>query len=322
MEIQEKLESCHILHDDKARRVLNTAPSKSADIEAAELAEAGVTIERLEGLLVPVYSYATQITIHGLFPDTIPYGVGGYKNLVRNGNGSLGVRWSAVDMGKKRLLEDVSRYARSGWHVSITSSDCQVFKMFHPEDGESMADAKAAALACYRSTPDHLYIGSKWAGALMWGAGFVVVLELGAVYERDLWALAGALFGMDPAGYEAAKAEAEREAAERHAQYEAEAAAERESMLAKIAANRAVLEAAGYERATTYTPGYYVKPAEDGFIVIRLEVDKFKRVLRRARRAAALADVHEFAPDPYKKAVVVKPEQLKGYYSMRGVGHG
>lgn len=318
MEIQEKLVSCHVLHDDKARRVLNTAPSMRADITAAELAEAGVTIERLEALRVPVYSYATQITIHGTFPEAIPYGVGGYKNLVRNGNGSLGVRYSAVDMGKKRTLEAVSRYAKTGWHVSITSSDCQCFKMFYPnhEAGETLETAKAAALACYKSTPDHLYIGGKWAGSLLWGAGYVVVIELGAIYERHVWELARVLFGHTPGSYEAAKAQEEREQAERSAQYEAEVQEERARMLAQITEGRSALEAAGYKPAASYTPGYYVKPNGREFLVIRLDVDKFHRMLRRARKAATLAEVKPFTPDKWEKAHVIDPKTLKGYYSL------
>lgn len=101
MNLSEVLESKQIYNDDKARRVLNTAPNQQADITLKEIAD-GVTIERLESLTVPVYQYSTQITIHGIFKD-IPNDlvVAGYKSVFYNQNKSLGVKYIAIDGAKK-----------------------------------------------------------------------------------------------------------------------------------------------------------------------------------------------------------------------------
>ena len=85
MDISEVLDKANIVSDSKARRVLNTAPDKIADITLSEI-ESGVTIERLEALTVPVYQYGTQITIHGTFKDMPTDRVLGYKALFLNQN--------------------------------------------------------------------------------------------------------------------------------------------------------------------------------------------------------------------------------------------
>ena len=109
MTTTEKLETLDCRRDDKARRVSNVAPNTVANITAAEL-EAGVTLERLDELNVPVLRYGTQITIHGVLPDFDPDSrPGGYRAAVKNGNGSVGVRYGAVDASKKQMLRRCSR---------------------------------------------------------------------------------------------------------------------------------------------------------------------------------------------------------------------
>ena len=193
MNITETLESAHITSDSKARRVLNTAPNKDAGITLAEI-EQGVTIERLETLQVPVYQYSTQITIHGTFRD-IPddLRVCGYKSVILNGNGSLGVRYVAIDGAKKKLLEHIARLADdSYWNVNIDSQGCEVYKIFHSQDADN---DKKRTIECYKNTPDTLYIGGKRAVGLMYG-GYAVVLSIGAIYDKNLWLLIKELTGI------------------------------------------------------------------------------------------------------------------------------
>lgn len=192
MDIDTVLQSADILHDDKARRVLNTAPDTYADITINEL-EHGITIERLTSLKVPVYQYGTQITIHGLFNE-VPSDlrVNGYKSIVFNGNKSLGVKYAAIDSDKKTLLRDVSRYGNKTWQIHIDSQGCECWRIFA---SNNHADDKARLIECYNSTPDSLYIGSKQAASLMFG-GYVVIIRLGAVYQSNLWQLITALTGI------------------------------------------------------------------------------------------------------------------------------
>ena len=193
MNIDTILESAHITHDDKARRVLNTAPDTFADITLSEI-ERGITIERLTALNVPVYQYSTQITIHGLFQD-IPSDlrVAGYKAVILNGNNSLGVKYVAIDGAKKQLLRDVSQYGNKTWGISIDSQGCECWRIFASAD--STID-KQKTIECYNSTPDSLYIGGKQAAALMYG-GYAVIIKIGAIYNDNVWPLISALTGIN-----------------------------------------------------------------------------------------------------------------------------
>lgn len=220
MNITETLESAHITSDSKARRVLNTAPDKDAGITLAEI-EQGVTIERLESLQVPVYQYSTQITIHGIFKD-IPEDlrVCGYKSVILNGNGSLGVRYVAIDGAKKKTLERIARIADDTyWNVNIDSQGCEAYKIFHSSDSKN---DKQRAIDCYKTTPDSLYIGGKRAVGLLYG-GYAVILSIGAIYDKNLWLLIKELTGIS-SQVEADKIEHDKEIerAESWAKIEAE----------------------------------------------------------------------------------------------------
>jgi len=61
----------------------------------------------------PVYQYRSCITIHGDIPLISTSGVGGYKNIIQNANGSVEVLWSAIDMLNKLKLAE---YYRSDYH--------------------------------------------------------------------------------------------------------------------------------------------------------------------------------------------------------------
>ena len=240
MNITEVLESAHVISDTKARRVLNTAPDKDAGITLAEI-EQGVTIERLEALNVPVYQYSTQITIHGIFKD-IPddLRVCGYKSVILNGNGSLGVRYVAIDGAKKKTLERVARIADdNAWNVNIDSQGCEAYKIFHTTDH---VNDKKRAIECYNSTPDNLYIGGKRAVGLLYG-GYAVILSIGAIYNSNLWLLIKELTGIS-SQLEADNIEhtQEVERAARWAEREAEYKIERERAAQREAELRAELE--------------------------------------------------------------------------------
>jgi hypothetical protein len=191
MQIEEILLKANITHDDKARRVLNTAPDKIADITLKEI-EKGISIERLETLNVPVYMYGTQITIHGKFadmPDDLR--VCGYKSVFKNGNGSVGIKYVAIDGDKKQLLERISRYRVEGhphWGILSSSEGYIAQRIFRPDD-------KQACIDCYNSTPDSLFIGNKEAFKIFYG-GYAVVLHIGAIYQDNLWPLITALTGI------------------------------------------------------------------------------------------------------------------------------
>ena len=88
--------------DTKARRRVNV--SSAAASVTAEQIEAGITIEAIENIGVPVFLYGGQITIHGKLPGFESDRVLGYKSIFQNGNGSIGVKYIAIDGEKKALI--------------------------------------------------------------------------------------------------------------------------------------------------------------------------------------------------------------------------
>ena len=235
----EKLESIDCRRDDKARRVSNCAPETVAEITANEL-ENGVTLERLDGLNVPVLRYSTQLTIHGKLPEFNPGArPGGYKAIFQNGNGSIGVRFSAIDAEKKALIRRFSRVGVTGWHTFANCSGFYVQKSFRVTDETPRDTQRAATLAALHSFPVSLFYGNAGAYALPYGEGYAVEINLGAIPAENVAPFALAVFGLTLAEVEAKEAEqaaknAEESAALR-AKWKAEVEAREAANLAKVA---------------------------------------------------------------------------------------
>lgn len=92
--------------------------------EVLKSLDSGLSSEQLEQLNVPVFKYKTQITVHGHFTPptgtTIKEYVNGYKSLILNDNGSLGVKYKAIDAGKKELIYTTLELL--GWGSTLENS--------------------------------------------------------------------------------------------------------------------------------------------------------------------------------------------------------
>ena len=236
MKTESLFESFHCRKDDKARRVLNVAPDAVANV-SAETLEKGVSLESLAAIGVPVFCYQTQITIHGKLPDFNPDArVQGYKAIFRNANGSIGVRYAAIDGAKKALICRAIEAKRGRWSASMRSDGLTLTATFRQDEKE-----KAIAFANESKPLAALVYGSLYGMTLAWGAGFMVCLYVGAIPQESLWDFIGRVSGLtSEAEIAAFEAQREAERAAKRAQWEAEAEAaakEREAaMAAKIAA--------------------------------------------------------------------------------------
>lgn len=76
------------------------------------------TINKLS-MLVPIYTYKTCITIHGNFPEIERSRIGMYKNIIQNANGSVEIRYSAIDYTAK---EEIAGYLNNGWRSDKNST--------------------------------------------------------------------------------------------------------------------------------------------------------------------------------------------------------
>ena len=238
MTTHEKLESIECRKDDKARRVLNAAPDCLATITANEL-ESGVTLERLESLNVPVYRYGTQITIHGKLPEFRENArPGGFRAVFLNGNGSVGVRYAAIDAEKKALIRRACIAAKSPWGANSTSTGFELSRSFYVRDENDREAQKQAAIACAKSIPRDLFFGSIAACSLAYGAGYAVFVSIGAIPAAHLWELAGFFSGInDETELIALEGQRERESEAKHAQWRMESEARAAENQARIDAD-------------------------------------------------------------------------------------
>lgn len=195
MKASDKFESIACKRDDKARRVSNVAPDTIANVTADTL-ENGITLEALESLNVPVLRYAGQVTIHGRLPefnqDARP---GGYKAVFLNGNGSVGVRYIAIDAEKKLLIQRACR-AAGPWAANLCSSAFEVSRSFYVRDEEKRDAVKQETLAALRSLPVALFYGQAFAFTLAWGAGYGCGADVGAIPSENVWPLIKELTGL------------------------------------------------------------------------------------------------------------------------------
>jgi hypothetical protein len=189
MQLHEKLETLNCRRDELARRVLNVSPDTIANISAANI-KAGITLEDLSAVNVPVFRYDTQVTIHGLIPD-LPND----SNLYTvNGNGSVGIRYGAIDKNKKDLLQRCAKVSKTSWHVHRNSTEFMVYHEFLVKDETQRTAQKSSCLEVLRSIPRGLFFGSAGAFSLAYGMGYAATAHIGGVPEEHVWNLAQFFF--------------------------------------------------------------------------------------------------------------------------------
>lgn len=270
----DKLESIECKRDEKARRVSNVAPDTVANITAEEL-ESGVTLERLESLNVPVFRYSTQLTVHGKLPDFNPEArPGGYKAIFQNQNGSVGVKFSAIDAEKKSILARCAR-ASKRWAAYSNSTGFELQKSFYVTSETEWNAQRSATVAELRAFPAELIYGTLGAFSLAYGLGYAVAANVGAIPAANVWPLCSILFQIDSPEKLAdlERAEADKQAAQR-AEWEREHRERIEAEKAEFARflstvtlpklarvelkpGAFVRYAAGYKNGQSYTPFAY-----------------------------------------------------------------
>ncbi len=193
----EKLESLECRRDTKARRRLNDNPNEVINITAEEI-EKGVTLEQLNEVNTPVHCYGGQLTIHGTMPDFNPNArVNGYKFLFQNGNGSIGVKYGAIDGSKKAIIAKVAKLVDNGWHTHLNSQGFELCRNFYVKDETLRQKAKEDTINAMKSIPGDKFFGSIYAYTLAYGMGYGVCADIGAIPESELWSFIHVMFGVN-----------------------------------------------------------------------------------------------------------------------------
>ncbi len=208
-------------YDSKHKQ--NLAPNKDIPYSIIEnLSKEGITIEDIDKLInvgFPVCKYQTQITIHGNCPPLeTTRTASGYVTLQRNNNKSLGVRWRAVDEGKKnKLYQDYLRWY--GYRRNSNSTEYYFSKLIDCS-GEAQAVVMADRLKKQFSKllDSKCFFGSVRItppsyGPMLISPYFHVYIHINGIYEKDIEKFVSLVLDKDIATIktEVADAKAERE---------------------------------------------------------------------------------------------------------------
>lgn len=193
--IETVLESKTKNYDSK--HILNLAPNKIIPNDVLErLRKDGLTIEQIDRLQdegYPVCHYETQITIHGIVENELSAKrtANGYVTLVRNQNKSLGVRWIAVDEGKRKRIFTLLRHY--GWkHQQSSSYDyyCKICS-FTKESMEMLKSEEARIDKSLFFGRTDLYT------AALYGMRYIILeCHLNGIYERNIKSFVESMTGV------------------------------------------------------------------------------------------------------------------------------
>jgi len=165
----EKLFDYKTEFDKKSKLLLSNKRIPESFVKAIE--DGDITSEILSTLDFPIRKYYTQITVHGVFPELDKIGYR-YKFVFKNKNGSVGIKWQAIDRKKR---DYIARYLKhSGIHYFSNSSESYFIKsrMVTEENYQEVLDDMKDLLE--KSKQSEYYGGSNIYKSNVYGTPFLV----------------------------------------------------------------------------------------------------------------------------------------------------
>jgi len=161
------------------KKHINNLSKKKVPAALLAMVEQGCSYEALEQLAkgFPICKYQTQITVHGIFDDLHTRCIGGYVNLTKNKNQSLGIRWNAIDHDKKaRLFSDI-KMVDSEWIIRKDSTAFYLQKMVRASSKEEYQKQLQAYKDEAAKIDTSLFTGTVSAYGLqgLWGTVYAVL---------------------------------------------------------------------------------------------------------------------------------------------------
>jgi hypothetical protein len=238
--------------------------------------------------------------------------IGGYKNLIPNKNGSLEIRYSAIDYKAKNLIRDYIGYNKT-WHAKENSSTGIYFEK------TKYADNKTAALqmlAELQTEADNFKIeGMKAkvfaAGYCVWGRYYLVLSVNPLMIEGNPLTIAASLTGQTEAELHQGLQDRKQEQENRLNEHR-KAQADRD---AKKAAGNESLQHLKKEKLQAIPNAIYIaatvlNSAEIGYRFFKVEkMGTFGRVII----SSYLSKTQEIEPekfDEYRKGKQMKPAEI------------
>jgi hypothetical protein len=87
----------------------------------------------------PIFTYKSCITIHGAIPEINRTRIGHYKNLIQNANGSMEIRWSAIDHSAKKQIKSFLNFADQ-WYTQENSTNGIYFEKTQKTEDKEKAN--------------------------------------------------------------------------------------------------------------------------------------------------------------------------------------
>ena len=125
---------------------------------------------------LPLFYYRTCITLHGSWPEISRTRIGGYKNVIQNQNGSVEIRWSAIDAKKVHEIVRTLRKIDSPWGYSENSST-RAFYIQKPITAQNFEQVRAELEPLAKKAvelPIYGYV-NLYRAQTPWGAQYLVL---------------------------------------------------------------------------------------------------------------------------------------------------
>lgn len=214
---------------------------------------AGITIEKLDKLKIdyklPIFKYATQITIHGIFSELNFNYINGYKNIFQNKNKSIGVKWNAIDAEKRIRIAKRLKHKEIRYSSNSSEHFFSQMKYINDKNAESVLEDLTEKLKCFQKSKFYgkanIYSGSIYGSKVL-----CLEAQINAIYESDV----AILFENFNIGDEVfaelelqEKLEIEKLKNESNAKYAKDAEEKNEKMKVLVAEAKSELQENGYE---------------------------------------------------------------------------
>lgn len=180
-EIIEKLKKSESGIDTK--HILNVSNQVVSQDIIDQIESGGITTELLESYPHQIFYYKTQITLHGIFNINQQLRIGGYKNIIQNKNQSLGIKYSAIDILKKKRIIEILRLEKSSWQFELNSQEFYLFKIYtFSEQNLELAKNRFVELPGNFIGNSEMYVAQS-----MLGKFIVIKMNINAIYEKELY---------------------------------------------------------------------------------------------------------------------------------------
>ena len=179
------------------RKSLNRSNKKVPSSILETIESEGLTSEIIKGFKYPIYKYHGQITLHGDFSELIKTSsylrIGMYKNIIINKNNTIGVKYTAIDYNKKRILASKLRYFN--YSFCYNSQDEYYMKAFYPDNKTNLKEFYGNILNEYNSINVNSFYAIKTLLKNPLSGALYIVIYIKALYEKDIMPLFTAITG-------------------------------------------------------------------------------------------------------------------------------